>query len=324
MNAQNITAGFQIPRRLPVGAEVLPEGGVHFRVWAPRHSRLELVFEPGDSLHSHGSPLSVELSPEGDGYFSVLAPSVRDGWRYRYRLDGNKNLYPDPASRYQPEGPCGPSQVVDPGQFHWTDKSWPGISIDGQVIYEMHVGTFTPPGNWKGALEQLEKLAETGITVAEIMPVADFPGSFGWGYDGVDLFAPTRLYGPPDDFRLFVDKAHSLGIGVILDVVYNHLGPVGNYLGEFSGSYFTRRYRGEWGEALNFDGPDSGPVREFFIANAGYWIAEFHLDGLRLDATHQIFDKSPEHILSAISRRVRETAGPRPTLLVAENAPRQV
>jgi maltooligosyltrehalose trehalohydrolase len=323
MKMQDMKTGLQITRRLPVGAEVLPKGGVHFRVWAPRYKKAEVILESGKDFPSAGIPLTMELTPERNGYFFGAVPSARDGWRYRYRLDEN-NLYPDPASRFQPDGPFGPSQVIDPGNFSWTDKNWPGIALEGQVIYEIHVGTFTPPGNWQGALEKLETLAATGITVVEIMPVGDFAGTFGWGYDGVNPFAPTHLYGHPNDFRLFVDKAHSLGLGIILDVVYNHLGPAGNFLKQYSESYFTQRYKGEWGEALNFDGPNSGPVREFIIANAGYWIEEFHLDGLRLDATQQIFDKSPEHILSVISRQVRQAAGRRKTLLIAENEPQQV
>jgi maltooligosyltrehalose trehalohydrolase len=323
MNTQDVIVGSPVARRLPVGAEVLPEGGVHFRIWAPQHKKVEVVLEPWESRLAAGSPLIFKLIPERNGYFSGAVSTACDGWRYRYRLD-EKSLFPDPASRFQPDGPFGPSQIVDPNKFPWTDQNWPGLSLEGQVIYEMHVGTFTSQGNWKGALDQLGKLSETGITAVEVMPVADFAGTFGWGYDGVDLFAPTRLYGRPDDFRLFVDKAHSLGIGVVLDVVYNHLGPAGNYLKQYSESYFTQRYKGEWGEAINFDGPDSGPVREFFITNAGYWIAEFHLDGLRLDATHQVFDKSREHILSAISRQVRQVAGPRKTLLIAENEPQEV
>jgi maltooligosyltrehalose trehalohydrolase len=187
------------------------------------------------------------------------------------------------------------------------------------VLYEMHVGTFTREGTWEAAARELPELARAGITVIELMPVAEFPGHFGWGYDGVNLFAPTRLYGGPDDFRRFIDRAHALGLGVILDVVYNHFGPDGNYLKEFSVTYFTDRYQNEWGEAINFDGEGSGSVRELVLANAGYWIDEYHLDGLRLDATQQICDASPEHILAALSRRVRAAAGRRATLLVAEN-----
>jgi len=214
--------------------------------------------------------------------------------------------------------------VIDPGRFPWTDSAWRGVSLEGQVLYEMHVGTFTPEGTWQAAGRQLPELAAAGITVLGLMPVAEFPGKFGWGYDGVDLFAPTRLYGEPDDFRRFVDRAHAAGLGVLLDVVYNHVGPDGNYLKAFAQDYFTERYKNEWGEAINFDGPNAGPVRAFFAANAGYWIDEFHVDGLRLDATQQMFDRSPEHILAAIARRVRAAARGRSTLLVAENEPQHV
>src|SRR5436305_1505703 len=250
-------------RRLPIGAEV-HEGGVHFRVWAPKRRRVEIVLE------SERAPLAAALDAQPGGYFARLVPEATAGMRYRFRLDGEPPLYPDPASRFQPDGPHGPSQVIDPHAFAWTDRGWPGVGRDGQVLYEMHVGTFTPEGAWRAAARELPGLARLGVTVREVMPVADFPGRFGWGYDGVNLFAPTRLYGPPDDFRRFVDAAHAAGLGVILDVVYNHLGPDGNYLGAFSKSYFTDRYKNEWGEAINFDGPDAGPVREFFLTNAAY------------------------------------------------------
>jgi maltooligosyltrehalose trehalohydrolase len=303
-------------RRLPVGAEPLPEGGVHFRVWAPRARNVAAVLEDA-------SGESFELKPEGGGYFAGTIAAAGPGTLYRYRLDGGER-YPDPASRFQPEGPHGPSRVVDPSTFPWTDARWRGRPLRGQVIYEMHIGTFTHAGTWQAAIPELPELARAGITVLEVMPVAEFPGRFGWGYDGVDLFAPTRLYGEPDDFRRFVDRAHAVGLAVILDVVYDHLGPDGNYLPTFATQYFTDRYENEWGEAINFDGAGSGPVREFFVANAGYWIDEFHLDGLRLDATQQIFDASPEHILAAIGQRVREAGGERATLLVAENEPQDV
>jgi maltooligosyltrehalose trehalohydrolase len=198
------------------------------------------------------------------------------------------------------------------------------VPLAGQVVYEMHVGTFTREGTWEAGERELPELADVGITVLEVMPVADFPGRFGWGYDGVNLFAPTRLYGQPDDFRRFVDRAHELGLGVILDVVYNHVGPDGNSLPQFTRSYFSTRHKTEWGEALNFDGDQSGPVREFFVANAGYWVEEYHLDGLRLDATQSVFDDSPDHILAAVARRVRAAGRGRATLLVAENEPQHV
>jgi maltooligosyltrehalose trehalohydrolase len=311
-------------RRLPVGAEPFGGQGVHVRVWAPRRRRVEVVFEPQDGGRASRSetPRSATLEPEEAGYFSALVDGVRAGARYRFRLDDDPTLYPDPASRFQPEGPHGPSCVVDPGAFAWTDAAWRGPRLAGQVAYEMHIGTFTREGTWAAATRELPELAALGVTLLEVMPVAEFPGRFGWGYDGVDLFAPTRLYGAPDDFRRFVDRAHALGLGVILDVVYNHFGPDGNYLKQFAHEYFTDRYANEWGEAVNYDGPGSGPVREFVVGNAGYWIDEFHLDGLRLDATQTIHDNGPgEHLLAAVSARVRAAAGGRATLLVAENEP---
>ncbi len=233
----------KISRRLPIGAELLPGQGIHFRVWAPTHERVELILSQGKKIQVKKSNPSFELTNELNGYFSGMVSSAHEGSLYYFQLDGGKVLCPDPASRFQPEGPEGPSQVIDPQQFHWTDDGWRGVSLEGQVIYELHIGTFTPQGNWQSAAQQLAPLAAMGITLVEIMPVADFPGSYGWGYDGVDLFAPTHLYGKPDDFRNFVNQAHSFGIGIILDVVYNHIGPVGNYLKQFSESYFTDRYK---------------------------------------------------------------------------------
>jgi maltooligosyltrehalose trehalohydrolase len=299
-----------LKRKLPVGAEITPEG-VHFRVWAPASKKVSV------QLISAEGTKAISLKPEAGSYFSGMVAEARANMLYKFQVDSGE--FPDPASRFQPEGPHGASQIIDPKKFQWTDNSWRGVIREGQVIYEMHIGTFTPEGTWSSAMEQLPELARLGVTVIEVMPVADFPGRFGWGYDGVDLFAPTRLYGTPDEFRAFVNQAHSLGLGVILDVVYNHIGPDGNYLKQFSPDYFSSRYQNEWGEALNFDGENSGPVREFFISNAGYWIDEFHLDGLRLDATQQIFDSSREHLLAAIAKRVREAARGRSTYLVAEN-----
>ena len=305
-------------RRFPIGAEVVPGGGVHFRVWVPKQKNLILELSP-DANMPPSTTRKVKLQSEPNGYFSGLVADAKAGWHYKIRL--HTGSFPDPASRFQPQGPHGPSQVVAPADFKWSDGSWAGVPRGGQAIYEMHVGTFTREGTWAAAMAHLPELARLGVTLLEVMPVADFPGRFGWGYDGVCMFAPTRLYGSPDDFRGFVDRAHSLGLGVILDVVYNHLGPDGNYLKHFSEHYFTDRYQNEWGEAINFDDQDSGPVREFFSSNAAYWINEFHLDGLRLDATQQIHDASSEHILALIGRRVREAAGSRTTYLVAENEP---
>lgn len=307
-------------RRLPVGAEVV-RGGVAFRVWAPHCERVAVVLEESAAGGGEGT---TALRPEDGGYFHGVVPAARAGTHYRYRLDGSDRLYPDPASRFQPEGPDGPSRVVDPSAFHWTDGDWCGVELSGQVAYEMHIGTFTRAGTWSAAADELPELHAVGLSLLEVMPVAEFAGRFGWGYDGVDLFAPSHLYGEPDDLRHFVNRAHVLGMGVILDVVYNHLGPDGNYLGCFAADYFTDRYSTDWGAAVNFDGANAGPVREFFVANAGYWIDEFHLDGLRLDATQNIYDGSAEHVLAAISRRVRAAARGRATLLIAENEPQQV
>ncbi|HVR10876.1 MAG TPA: alpha-amylase family glycosyl hydrolase, partial [Thermoanaerobaculia bacterium] len=303
---QPIATPATLRRRLPVGAEIVPGGGVHFRVWAPARRRVEVVFaSPGRS----GLDLEREA---GGGYFSGLAAAAAAGDLYRFRLDGG-DAFPDPASRFQPEGPHGPSRVVDPAAYRWRDASWRGAVRQGQVIYEMHAGTFTREGTWAAAARRLAGLADLGVTMLEVMPVAEFPGRFGWGYDGVDLFAPTRLYGEPDDFRRFVDAAHGHGLAVILDVVYNHLGPDGNYLEQYSPGYFTDRHGNEWGKAIHFYGAPE--VRELFIANAVHWIEEYHLDGLRLDATQDIHDRPErpaEHILAAVGRAARQAAAALP------------
>ncbi len=296
---------------MKIGATVVAGGGVHFRVWAPKRKRVEVVLERG---------ASSELVREEAGYFSGRVAGAAAGTRYRFRLDGGDS-FPDPASRFQPEGPHGPSEIVDPASFVWSDGAWKGAAIEGQVLYEMHIGTFTREGTWEAARRELPELAAVGITVAAVMPVADFPGRFGWGYDGVGMFAPVAIYGRPDDFRRFVDDAHRVGMGVILDVVYNHAGPDGNYLKEFSDDYFSHRYHNEWGEAINYDGENSGPVREWVTSNAAYWVDEYHIDGLRLDATQQVFDASGEHILAAVGKSVRAAAGGRRTIIVAENEP---
>ena len=216
--------------------------------------------------NANGRRFDLANEKDAGGYFSGVVTDAGPGTLYRFALDSGS--FPDAASRFQPDGPHGPSQVIDPNAFRWTDKNWKGVAREGQVIYEMHIGTFTPEGTWASAQKELPELARLGVTAIEIMPVADFPGRFGWGYDGVDLFAPTRLYGRPDDFRPFVNRAHELASGVILDVVYNHIGP-GRQLSEaILSNYFTDRYKNEWGEAINFDGEGSGPAREFFISNA--------------------------------------------------------
>ncbi len=300
-------------RTLPVGAEIQLGGtGAHFRVWAPEHFSIAVVFEDGLP--------EAPLTAAGDGYFSGLAPEASAGARYKYEVD-HKEAYPDPASRYQPTGPHGFSEIIDPEAFAWSDGEWNGVKLPRQVIYELHLGTFTPGGTWRSAAEKLQYLHDTGITLIEVMPVADFPGKFGWGYDGVQPYAPASIYGTPDDMRAFIDKAHGFSIGVVLDVVYNHLGPDGNYLTKFSPFYLTERYKTDWGDAINFDGAESGPVREFFRENAAYWIREFHLDGLRLDATQDIHDKSQPHIITEIGEAARKAADPRSIVLIGENEP---
>ena len=293
---------------LTLGAQVTDKG-VRFRCWAPRAARVDVVLEGRNVIHA--------LSKQADGYWTGLVPEASAGMQYRYRLDGGQ-AYPDPCSRFQPEGPHGPSLIVDPGAYTWHDDRWPGVAMHGQVIYELHIGTFTPEGTFEAAIERLDGLKEIGITVIQVMPVAEFPGRWNWGYDGVGLYASAHVYGDANSFKRFVDEAHRRGLGVILDVVYNHLGPDGNYLPTFSAEYFTDRYPNEWGQAINFDGPGSGPVRDFFIQNACYWIREYHVDGLRLDAVHAFHDASPVHVVAELSQAARQAAGPRSIILVAE------
>jgi maltooligosyltrehalose trehalohydrolase len=298
-----------------VGAEATSDG-VRFRVWAPRARELQVVFDD-EKL----PPL--RLAPETDGYFCGMLSGAGPGLLYRYRLDGD-GPYPDPRSRYQPRGPHGPSMVVDAQAHRWRDREWRGPRMHGQVLYEMHIGAFTPEGTFDSAARRLPYLADLGVTCLEILPIGEFPGRFNWGYDAVDLYAPYHGYGDYDAFKRFVDAAHALKLNVILDVVYNHLGGDGNYLACFSKDYFTDRYRNEWGDAINFDGPSSGPVRDFFIANAVYWVSEFHLDGLRLDATQSLHDASTPHIIAEIVQRVRAAAQPRSVILIGENEPQRV
>ena len=308
-------------RKFPIGAEP-GEAGTHFRVWAPAARRLEVVERSANSAPGGKSHL---LSRSDDGYFSGLISTLHAGDLYSLRLDGQAALLPDPASRSQPSGPHGPSRIVDPARFAWSDSAFRGTRERGQVLYEMHIGTFTKEGTYRAAAEHLPHLVETGITTLEVMPLADFPGDFGWGYDGVGLWAPTRLYGEPDDLRRFIDRAHQLGLAVILDVVYNHLGPDGAYLKSFSSSYFTNRYSNEWGEAINFDGEESAAVREFFVENARYWLLEYHFDGLRLDATQALFDSSERHVIADIASAVQSAAQSqnKRCYISAENEPQQ-
>lgn len=304
-----------IQRRFAVGAEAVANGeGVHFRVWAPDKNSVQVVIE------NNRSAMQWSLTEEEGGYWSGFVEHAKAGDRYRYKLDDSTMLYPDPASRFQPEGPHGPSQIVDANGFIWTDESWEGVSHN-RVIYEMHIGTFTAAGTYRAAIEELAELAALGITVIEIMPLAEFDGKFGWGYDGVGFFAPYHHYGTPDDLRSFINEAHRLGMAVILDVVYNHCGASGCYFRQFSRDYFSSTYKGDWGDVFNFDGHNSAAVRQFICDNAAYWIEEFHFDGFRLDATQQIFDESPRHIILDLLASARQRAGGRPLYVVAENEP---
>jgi maltooligosyltrehalose trehalohydrolase len=315
MHGSNSTAAPPVAtRRLGFGAEPF-EAGVRFRVWAPKCRRVQVEF-----VDSSTEPL--DLSPEQDGYFAALASGTVPGALYSLRLDGSDIGLPDPASRFQPHGPRGPSQVVDPRAFRWHDDRWPGLSRRRQVLYELHVGTFTPQGTWCAAQEQLGRLADVGITALQIMPVAEFPGRFGWSYDLANLFAPSHLYGEPDDFRAFVDAAHQAGVGVILDVIYNHVGWVGEgLLRPFSDAYFSTRHKNEWGAPLNFDDAGAHGVRAWVLDNVRYWIDEFHLDGYRLDATQAICDESPRNIMLEIARAARAAAGERNVLILGESEP---
>ncbi len=300
-------------RRLPIGAELVA-GGTSFRVWAPAAKKVTLVVEAPDRRE-------VALRAESDGYHAAHDDRLAAGARYRYRLDDSPALHADPASRYQPDGPFGPSQVVDPHDAAWTDATWPGITDPcKQVIYELHVGTFTPEGTWAAAAMQLPFLRDVGITTIEMMPVNDFAGRRGWGYDGVNLFAPYHGYGTPADLRAFVDRAHAIGLAVILDVVYNHFGPAGNSHFAYA-PQFRHRVATEWGDSIDFshDG-----VRELFVTNARYWIEEFHFDGLRLDATQAITDTREPHVLAEIVRAARTAAGTRHIFVVGENEPQDV
>ncbi len=245
-------------RRLAIGAEPM-SGGVDFRVWAPEARRLRVVFVDPTEFNAH------ELSREEAGYFSGFVPAAGTGTRYFFELDAGVDRWPDPASRFQPAGPLGPSEVVNPDGYAWNDAEWPGLSPLNQVLYEMHIGTFTPEGTWRAATEQLAELAALGITALEIMPIAEFAGRFGWSYDPANLFAPSHWYGPPDAVCRFVDEAHRWGLGVILDVVYNHFSRLGErLLAPFASSYFSERYKNEWGASPNFDDRQSESVRAVF------------------------------------------------------------
>ncbi len=313
----------------PLGATCSAEG-VQFRIWAPRFHALTLLVSneslpvrpyggaPEDQRQQTQPGVSwrrFEAKAEGDGFFSHFVPDAAPGMLYAYEADGS--LFPDPASRFQPFGVHGPSQVVDAARFLWHDEAWKGLPLKDVVFYELHVGTFTPEGTLQAAAEKLPYLRDLGVTAVEIMPVADFPGRWNWGYDQASLWAPSRAYGSPDDLRRFIEEAHRIGLAVYLDVIYNHFGPDGAYAAAF-GNFFSEKHKNPWGAAINLDGDGAEGVRTFFIQNARHWLTEYHADGLRLDATHVLIDDSPQHFLAELSEAVSSLDGP-PRLLVAED-----
>lgn len=298
---------------MPFGAQVLDDGRVRFRLWAPAASRVELCIE--DPQQEKILPMDTE--PEG--WFSSLTDLATHGTRYRFRINGDLRV-PDPASRFQPEDIHGPSQVIDPQRWDWQDADWRGRPWEETVVYELHVGAFTPEGTFSAAQKRLDYLQQLGVTAVELMPVADFPGQHNWGYDGVLLFAPDSRYGTPQDLKAFVQAAHERGLMVFLDVVYNHFGPEGNYLHTYAPTFFTERHHTPWGAAINFDSENSYWVRQFFIHNALYWLEEYHLDGLRLDAVHAIIDDSTPDILVELAETVhRHLSTTRLVHLILEN-----
>ena len=288
-------------------------GGTRFRVYASDARKVELVLE-GDA----GAVRAIELTPRGDGLHERFVEGVSAGERYRYRLDEGAPI-PDPASRFQPLGVHGPSEVIDPGAYVWQDSGWKGRPLAGMVIYELHIGAFTPEGTYAAAAERLGYLRDLGVTAVELMPLHDFPGERNWGYDCAALFAPPRPYGRPDELRRFVDAAHGLGLAVLLDVVYNHLGPDGAYVTAFDRTMLNNERRTPWGSSMNLDGEGSRPVREFLIQNALYWQRDFHFDGFRLDATAAIDDRSEPHLIAELGDRLRAAAGAAGCVLIAED-----
>jgi malto-oligosyltrehalose trehalohydrolase len=295
---------------LPFGAEPAAEG-VRFRLWAPSAGEVRCAIDGAAARE-------LPMTAEGGGWYSLTTDAARPGSRYRYVVDGL--AVPDPASRHQPGDVDGPSEVIDPAAYEWRDEAWRGRDWAEIVLYELHTGTFTASGDFAGIARRLDHLVELGVTAIELMPVADFPGRRNWGYDGVLLFAPERGYGRPEDLKRLVEACHARGLAILLDVVYNHFGPDGNYLHAYAKPFFTKRHATPWGEAINFDGRESAAVREFYIHNALYWLEEFHLDGLRFDAVHEIRDDRTPGILTEIAEAIRSRfAGARPIHLILEN-----
>lgn len=294
---------------MPFGAACLEDGCVHFRLWAPAASRVDVCLSNGTADSSTDTDIvQLPMTAEEGGWFELVTDRAGAGARYRYRIDGGMRV-PDPASRFQPEDVHGPSEVIDPREWQWHDANWRGRPWEQAIIYELHVGSFTPQGGFAGVVEKLDHLVELGVTAIELMPVADFPGRRNWGYDGTCLFAPDSSYGRPEDLKALVDAAHARGLMVLLDVVYNHFGPEGNYLHVYAPQFFNKRRRTPWGAAIDFDGEHSAVTRRFFIHNALYWLEEFHLDGLRLDAVNEIRDESDRHLLAELAQCVHEHFG---------------
>ncbi len=296
---------------MPFGAECLQDGSVRFRLWAPKAQQV--------GVHLPESAKNLSLEKLENGWFELTTKEACAGSKYRFQIDGAQQV-PDPASRFQPEDVNGPSQVVDPSTFEWRDEDWRGRPWEQAVLYELHLGTFTSEGTFPAAVQKLDHLVELGVTAVELMPISDFPGRRNWGYDGVLPFSPDSSYGTPEDLKRLVDVAHGKGLMMFLDVVYNHFGPEGNYLRVYAPEFFTSRHCTPWGESINFDGPGSRTVRDFFIHNALYWLEEYHFDGLRLDAVDQIADDSKPHILTELAQAVRQKFGnERYVHLVLEN-----
>lgn len=296
------------------------EHGTSFRVWAPATQLVEVVLFPEGGAPADGPTAVRPMQRDDQGFCVARIDGIGPGTRYAYRLNG-RGPFPDPASRWQPDGVHGPSMVIDWTAFAWTDHGWTGVPLERTVLYELHVGTFTPEGTFAAAAARLPELADLGITAVELMPIGDFPGARNWGYDGAAPFAPARVYGTPDDLRRFVDRAHALGLAVHLDVVYNHLGPDGAYQATFNPHFYSTSHSNPWGAGINFDGPHAASVREYFIENALRWVHEYHIDGLRLDATHAIADDSARHFIAELKQRIdRSLEGTgRLVLVVAED-----
>jgi malto-oligosyltrehalose trehalohydrolase len=294
---------------LPFGAEPSAEG-VRFRIWAPHAGRVAVELDHAGAQH-------LPMARESGGWFSLTTKSAAAGSRYRYRVDGRP--FPDPASRCQPLGVHGPSEVVDPAQYEWRDLGWRGRSWEEIVLYELHLGTFSETGDCDGAVRHLDHIRDLGATAVQLMPVAAFPGNHNWGYDGVFLFAPTAQYGRPEALKRLVEACHERGLAIFLDVVYNHFGPEGNYLPAIAAEFFDPQHQTPWGAAIDFSGPRDGPVRRFFVENALYWLDEFQFDGLRLDAVHAIDDDGVPDIADEIAETVRHRIQGREIHLVLEN-----